>query len=305
MQNILQHSGKEIAKKNGYSIIECENCGFKHVYPFPDLNLTEKMYSKEYYELIKPEYIGNLEKDRDWWKRVYKERIENINNYLTNVDIVKTLDIGSGAGYFLEAAKRQGWDGIGVEPSYIAYRYSKEQHLNTINQFYDKQLSDDLGEFDVIHMNHVLEHIINPENTLKLIYQNLKNEGILCIAVPNDFNEFQKLLSEQKGFEPWWVVPEEHINYFTFKTLIQLLEQNGFEVLKKSTSFPMELFLLMGDNYIGNNELGRLCHGKRKKFEENLYDSNFTDLKDKFYETLADSNIGRDVILYVRKRKGD
>lgn len=51
--------------------------------------------------------------------------------------------------------------------------------------------------------------------------------------------------------------PPEHINYFNFESITRLLERNGFSIIEITSTFPLELFLLMGDNYIGNNEIGK------------------------------------------------
>ena len=54
----------------------------------------------------------------------------------------------------------------------------------------------------------------------------------------------------------------------------------------------MELFLLMGENYVDNDSLGRMCHTKRKKLEINLNNTNLNWLKRKLYQSFADMGIG-------------
>ena len=63
---------------------------------------------------------------------------------------------------------------------------------------------------------------------------------------------------------------------------------------------PMELFLLMGDNYVDNDKIGKICHNKRKRFEFSLIKGN-TQLKIKLYHLLAKNNLGRDIILTAKK----
>jgi len=120
------------------------------------------------------------------------------------------------------------------------------------------------------------------------------------VAVPNDFSPFQKILSNDLGMKPWWLAPPHHINYFTPDTLCRLLEKNGFEIIKKESSFPMELFLMLGDNYVEDPSLGRKMHNKRKKFDMILsqFDNQF---KRDLYQAFANLNIGRDIIVYAKK----
>lgn len=299
----MKCNGEIIVEKNGNEVIECNICGFKHVYPYPKNESIAKLYTEEYYEKAQPEYIKKVEEDKEWWLEVYQERIKQISRYIENKQKVNVLDIGSGTGHFLLAAKDNGWAETGVEPSIQAYHYSKDQALNVHNKFFSEELVQELPLYDVIHMNHVLEHVPQPQTMLKLIWNQLKPGGIFCVAVPNDFNSFQNMLVNDQNYEPWWVSPLEHVNYFDFKSLTDLLEKNEFEVLNQYTSFPMELFLLMGDKFVGNSELGRACHFKRKTFEMSLLNEDNIDVKQNLYKAFASAGIGRDVILFARKPK--
>ncbi|KAA0966780.1 class I SAM-dependent methyltransferase [Sporosarcina sp. ANT_H38] len=296
------HKGNSVYKGEDFSIIECEICLFKHIIPLPEQNELDQLYKADYYEKVKPEYIKNVKEDAEWLANVYKERVKVIDSYFEIGETLTALDIGSGPGYFLTAGQELGWDTVGIEPSGQAYSYSKSLGLNVINDFFGSKQAKDLPNFDIIHMNHVLEHMQSPVEMIQLIAQKLKKNGILCVAVPNDFNAFQEVLYDKCDFEPWWISPTLHLNYFTFDSLKQLLEGNGFDVKKRTTSFPMELFLLMGDNYIDDNKMGRHCHEKRKNFEMRLFENNLEEVKEKFYESLAINELGRDVILFARKR---
>lgn len=57
----------------------------------------------------------------------------------------------------------------------------------------------------------------------------------------------------------------------------------------------------MGDNYVGNDSLGRLCHGRRKKLELNLKLGKLEALKSALYAALAEHGIGRDVVMLAKK----
>lgn len=301
-EELAVHKGDLVYKDESFSIIECETCQFKHIMPLPEQKELDQLYKEEYYEEVKPEYINEVKEDAEWLANVYEERVKIIDSYFEKEDMLKALDIGSGPGYFLTAGNKIGWETIGIEPSGQAYLYSQSLGLNVVNDFFDSKQAEKLPNFDIIHMNHVLEHLPSPNETIKLISQKLKKNGLLCLAVPNDFNVLQELLHSNYGFKPWWISPKLHLNYFTFDSLKELLEGNGFDVIKQTTSFPMELFLMMGDNYIGNNKLGRTSHGKRKNFEMKLFENNLEEVKEHFYESLAINGLGRDVILFARKR---
>ncbi len=150
-------------------------------------------------------------------------------------------------------------------------------------------------------MSLVLEHIPDPAALLALAHGQLDDGGLLCVVVPNDFNPFQLVARDHLEFNPWWVAPPHHINYFNFSSLQKLLERCGFEVIHKEATFPIDMFLLMGDNYIGNDELGRACHGKRKMLELNLSRAGMAEIKRHLYQSLANIGLGREVVLIARK----
>ena len=64
----------------------------------------------------------------------------------------------------------------------------------------------------------------------------------------------------------------------------------------------MEMFLLMGENYVQDEKLGRICHAKRKQLEINLNKTNHNNLKRSLYQAFANLGIGRQIILYATKQ---
>ena len=129
----------------------------------------------------------------------------------------------------------------------------------------------------------------------------LVDDGIIVIDVPNDFNPLQKIAQKTLGKNEWWIVPTEHLNYFNFESLSNLLKKNGFAILKKESTFPLELFLLMGYDYLGNNSVGTKIHSDRMNLEKNLLNNIGKSLKNKLYSSFAEIGIGRRAIIYAKK----
>lgn len=295
------HSGSLAEAKNGFDIIECELCGFKHAIPIPTQEELESVYSHEYYTQEKPLYIERYQEDLDWWNAVYAQRYEFLENLLPN-SMRRILDIGSGPGYFLLNGKKRGWQVKGIEPSQRAAMHTRDVlGLDVDNCFFNEDTANSYGTFDVINMGEVLEHLPAPLEMLQLAYRKLEKAGVLCLVVPNDFNPFQLLLQKNMGFEPWWVAPPHHLNYFTHASLKKLVEKAGFEVAHIESTFPIDMFLLMGNNYVGNDALGREIHAQRKVFDLNMLSSE-RKIREKLYAGFADAGIGREIVLFAKKR---
>jgi predicted SAM-dependent methyltransferase len=141
----------------------------------------------------------------------------------------------------------------------------------------------------------------DPRGVVALAHKLLAPQGLISVCVPNDYNVLQDALRKTDGFEPWWLAPPHHLNYFTFDSMAAVLDRAGFEVIERTTSFPMEVFLLMGQNYVDNDDLGRLCHGKRKRLDHRLEAVGMTDVRRDLYRGLAELGIGREVQLIARR----
>jgi len=294
------HNGAIIDSIGSFEVIDCHPCGFKHVVPIPTQSELDQIYRDEYYSSEKPLFLAEHQEDLEWWNVVYDERYDIFESILTGASR-RILDVGSGPGYFLKRGQERGWDVCGIEPSSQAAAHSQGLGLKIIQGFLDESNANTLGTFDVIHMHEVLEHLPHPQAMIQLAYRLLKPGGILCIIVPNDYNPLQLLLRDHLDYPPWWVTPPHHINYFDHYSLSMLVESIGFQVLQKTSTFPIEMFLLMGCNYVGDSTLGRAGHGQRKQMEVNLARAGCGLLKKNTYDAFAKEGIGREVVVFAQR----
>jgi len=282
-----------------HDIIEHPKHGYKHLSSLPSENATNEFYKEKYYQENRPNYI-TYQKQDEWKEILYNYTYETLENTLKRKG--RILDVGSGPGYFLLFGKNRGWDGVGIEPSVEAYEHSvNELGLDVLNETFSSEVSSQIGLFDVVYLNNVLEHVRDPEEILVNARKALKEEGLIYVCCPNDFNAFQEIVVTHLGVKPWFVVPQEHYNYFSFESLSKLLENTGYEVIHKEGSFPLELFLLMGDNYVNEPELGKKCHKKRVQFELNMIKSGNRELLQQFYQKISEIGLGREIVLIATK----
>ncbi|MBL8429926.1 MAG: class I SAM-dependent methyltransferase [Dechloromonas sp.] len=295
------HRGAQVESVSGFKVIECTHCQFAHAIPLPTAEELATIYAHDYYTQEKPFYIEHYLEDKDWWDSVYVQRYALLEMHLESKRR-SILDVGSGPGLFLAAGRSRGWAVKGIEPSVKAGEYSRNVlGLEVVSDFLTPETCASLGRFDAVNMGEVLEHLTDPKSMLGIASDLLNDGGILCLVVPNDFNPFQMVLRDHFDFSPWWVAPPHHLNYFTPESLRALVSRAGFEVLHVETTFPIDMFLLMGENYIGNSSLGREVHSRRKRFEMALMQNGKGELLTEMYSALSNLNVGREVVLFARK----
>lgn len=244
---------KRLGSYNGLEVWHSYDSGYAHLFPLPDQSTVEAYYNDDqfYSQHSPPDWFvkESEENYRGLWDSYYR--------YLYNIAKEgRVLDWGCGAGWWLKwLYEHTDCNHFGIEPSAMARDIAQAPHIYATE--------DGLrGKFDVISLQLVLEHIVNPVEFLERISKYLAPGGRLLITVPNEFNPLQRRIGYYGFISP------VHVNYFTPVGLRSVLRQAGFKVIYEGATFPMEIFVLLGLNYIGNDILGRKCHNIRLKIEK-------------------------------------
>jgi len=137
------------------------------------------------------------------------------------------LDVGAGCGFFLNLARKQGWDVLGIDISPGACEYARNNfglEMRNCN-IGDANLPD--ASLDVITLQHVFEHLPEPRGALADLKRILKDTGILVIVVPNT-----KSIMSYCAHGHWLCLAEKaHLFHYDKKSLTMLLEKAGFKIL--------------------------------------------------------------------------
>jgi SAM-dependent methyltransferase len=296
------HRGAVIDRVDGFDIVACETCGFRHVLPLPSARELQAAYEDAYYRDEKPTYLERAREDAEWSRLAWEDRLALFEDLLKPEAArqLAVLDIGCGPGWFLKTAIDRGWEAQGIEPSRQAAEHARSLGLDVVNAMFDEGSAARLDRAHVVHLNNMLEHVADPVALLRLAIARAWPGGLICVGVPNDYNALQEA-ARASGTKPWWLAPPHHLNYFDFASLEALLARLGLDVVETLTSFPMELFLLMGENYVGDDKIGRHCHLRRKQFDLALEKAGLGAVRRKLYGALAKAGIGREAIIVARK----
>jgi 2-polyprenyl-3-methyl-5-hydroxy-6-metoxy-1,4-benzoquinol methylase len=201
-----------------YDVVVCRKCGFL----FADNIPSQKEYERYYKTSNKYTYGRNVPAGLlKIYRNVYNVAERIISKYNPSVcrKNYAILDIGCSIGSLLNIFKEHGFRSLsGVEPSEHCSRLAKE--LYGIDVF-PGMLSDfNPGhQFDLLVMTGVLEHVSDFKSILPQVGMLLKDSGLLMVVVP-DADNFSS-----RPHSPFDEFSMEHINYFTAKTLSNLMKR--------------------------------------------------------------------------------
>jgi 2-polyprenyl-3-methyl-5-hydroxy-6-metoxy-1,4-benzoquinol methylase len=291
-------------KASDYQLVEDPDYGFLKIQPTPSQEDVEKFYLEEFYsgeyKKFNDSDLSVQQKDRDFFRLRWQFIYEQCSEILGCLDGRELLDIGCGYCQALLYFQEVGLSVSGLEPSIEGYNYGIDHGINMFHGGVDLINLEDQKEFDIVTLLNVLEHLRDPVSSLKSIRsQCLKKGGILVVDVPNEFNDFQVVAQEEYGLSQWWVCPPAHLNYFSPESLNKLLQGCGYNVIHMESSFPLEMFLLMGDVYVGNSGLGSECHRKRVLFEQTMVKHGKLGKLRDFYSALSKLGLGRQITAYA------
>lgn len=208
---------------NGYDVVVCDFCGAGFADDLPSQNEVS-----EYYRVLSK--YETKDQSQNYNKKVIKSVHNPLHEHFfrfikdyVNYDSV-IADFGCGSGELLTIFKDYGFKKIiGVDPS----KQCVEQliHMQGISAIQsDIEHIDDTNKFDCIILSCVLEHIIDVQTVIKKVYKLLNAHGVFFIVVP-DGSKFS--LSKDGPFQQFSI---EHVNYFSPKSLENLLKSNKFSL---------------------------------------------------------------------------
>ena len=213
-----------ITADNGrYHVFFCPHCRVGITIPVPPPDELSRLYALGSYRAAGGKRFNPFVEIFIYLSRLArKKRIEKF------VRKGKILDIGCGRGLFLNVMKKSGWEVAGAE-------FSKETALAAAEAYGLDVVSGDIGDwglpagsFDVVVLNHVLEHVRAPAAMLGECGKLLRQGGLLVIAVPDMYS-----LQAAFGKELWFHLDiPYHLYHFTEEGLSALLGKHSFAVAR-------------------------------------------------------------------------
>ena len=201
------------------SLLKCNNCGFIIEWP----RLSDREIISGYESAV------NAEHDSQFTQRVksFEKTIKRNLKYLPQSPAT-VLDIGCAGGAFLLAAQNLGYTVTGIEPSGELVNSAKSKSLDIVQGTAENARELINGTFDIVSLWDVIEHVLDPQQTLEGAISCLSEDGLLVINIPDIGTWTAKVF----GRKNWWI-SSVHIYHFSSKHLENLLGQYKFRVVSK------------------------------------------------------------------------
>ena len=207
-----------------FDIVECEACSIRTTTPFPDKKIIGNYYSSD-------DYISHDDKVSGIFDSIYglvrtyqlNKKKKLIGKYF-NKSNGKILDIGCGAGDFLQYMKENHWNINGVDTSNKARKIvNKKLNIKVMDP---KDWINNKEKYDVITCWHSLEHVHEPWVYLDKIKKSLTLDGFLIVALPN----YQS--TDAKIYKEFWAAYDtpRHLYHFTIKSMNKTIKPHGLNI---------------------------------------------------------------------------
>ena len=293
---IIHHGQDYLLNVPGdYFLVKCNHCGL--IYQNPQLSYEELAnHYPDQYTCYKSEIDKNasrLEQHSD--KIAINRRCNHLEKY--HPTKATLLDVGCATGIFLKAMRERGWLVAGVEPSAYASNYAHQQFGLDIRHGTLEQANFPSRLFDVVTMWDVLEHVIDPKQTLHEVARILKPHGVLALSLPNP------ICIEATLFGDKWVGWDQprHLHLFSPNVLQRYFDETEFELIKiDSLGGRLGLSLMSVDFLLKSRGVSE---AQSKRITQLIYNWPLRLATLPFYRFAETQNQTTNMIVFARRRK--
>lgn len=221
-----------VFNKAGFDFVKCRHCGLLHVNPQLTAETQDAIYkqSKTAEHWIK---VQKKAKEQTWnAEKKYLPALHELQRIYPQGG--KLLDVGCSIGQFLTLARDAGWTVQGIELNAHAAAVARQDYCLSVLEQKIEEAGFDEGEFDVVTLWGVFEHLTDPNGMLRSVRRILKKGGLALFFVPNGHSLIIRLSREHNST----VSGRAHLWYFTPETIGKILAKNGFEKVLEFSILP-------------------------------------------------------------------
>jgi SAM-dependent methyltransferase len=216
-----------------FQICTCKQCQVGWTF-IPNSIDTLELYQDEVYQVV--------DNRRSIFEQIIFSEARKILSKAKQIksDASTLLDFGSGKGQFLWVAKVEGWNGLGIETAKARADFATIHYQVKVDLDFYSEGKIVGAPFDLITLNHVLEHLPEPMTLVnELLSFNLAKGGLVYIEVPRA-NSWQAKIAGKNWMH--WDIPK-HLTHWKEEILIAEMANIGFSK-KNDRRFSIHLGLM-------------------------------------------------------------
>ncbi|MBC7849909.1 MAG: class I SAM-dependent methyltransferase, partial [Chitinophagaceae bacterium] len=183
-KNLFDFQSKD---DNWYSARKCKNCELVYASPQPVLTYEaiNEIYASDYYaNYYGPKQDYQDRSQTDYYMKCYEKEYAVYSQFIADKPNRKVFDVGCGDGKFLEIFQKHGWNCTGLEPSTTSRKLAMEKGFQVMEVPF-LQVNNNVGKFDLIFLDNVIEHINEPKPFIAKAFSLLEPGGIFVLKTPN------------------------------------------------------------------------------------------------------------------------
>lgn len=214
--------GADLWEVKSYMIRRCLDCKTLYVRDIPEKSVLDRIYANETYYSMDPQSHERIRSE-------HRRRFEIMRGLSKGKSV---LDVGCATGLFLDEAASQGYATAGIELSPKNAAIAKEKghdiFVGSLAEFAQRETKP---QFALITCLDVIEHVESPCEFIELLSRHLSPDGILVITTPNYSGPVSRVLGKKDVF----LTPPEHLNFFTFRGLLTLMNKSDLVPVRQTT----------------------------------------------------------------------
>jgi len=246
----------EYGIEGAWQFVQCSACGVLVLDPLPSVEKLVQYYPSQYHSYNRPESLIT----KILWHCVLRNKIALLKKLMPPGS--RFLDVGCSDGYVIrELEKRGGWRGSGIEFQADIAEKGRTAGTDIYTGVLEHAPFDD-ETFNLIIMDHLLEHVTSPEKTMQSAHRLLKPGGYIVGDIPNTDSW------DANSAGRFWggLHTPRHLFLMNKNNLKQLAQRTGFNLVETRASLHTGHWAGSVQNYCekssrgGNLTLGRAAY---------------------------------------------
>ena len=210
-----------LIEENGFTGRKCRDCGLIYISPRPSAEEIANLYGHD-----EANITAEAQAAAGTYKRLHaRNTLRLLRKYVTGG---KLLEIGPGAGFFMNEAQLAGFSPYGIELNRLQADFIRDQLFFPCES---RKVADAFPEeqFDTIYHCDVISHFSDPIAEFRAMRERLTDGGVLIFETGNMGDVRADLLPQVACFQY-----PDHLFFFSTRNIESLLQLTGFRILSLS-----------------------------------------------------------------------